>query len=71
MGKLVSDRTPTTQEVRIAVMGLGSVWALTSEEFDRWLARYRQSVIHEVEDHLVRRVGYASDVVDELREKND
>lgn len=32
----MTEKTPTTQEVRIAVMGLGSVWALTPEEFDRW-----------------------------------
>lgn len=58
---------PSTEEVRAAASrGIGGDW------FDRWLARYRESVIDEVEDHLVRRDQFTErtlDVIDELREK--
>lgn len=42
------------------------------EQFDQWLAEYRESVIDEVEDHLVRRDQFTERtliVIDELRGK--
>lgn len=42
------------------------------EQFDEWLADYRESVIDEVEDHLVRRDQFTErtlTVIDELRGK--
>lgn len=78
MGELVSDYTPETGAIREAYL----MWCADMDiefdgskcgaEFDRWLARYRESVIDEVEDHLVRRDQFTErtlDVIDELREK--
>ncbi len=47
--------------------------ARTREDFDAWLESHRQSVIDEVEDHLVKRDQFTErtlSVIDELRRTN-
>lgn len=68
---------PTTDQIRAAWVQkrwdhLKMLRGESIEEFNGWLARYRESVIDEVEDHLVRRDQFTErtlDVIDELREK--
>lgn len=80
MGYLVSDYTPETGAIREAYL----MWCADMDidfnadkclaEFCRWLARYRESVIDEVEDHLVRRDQFTEqtlDVIDELRDDTE
>ncbi len=74
----MTEYTPITAEVRGAYRawsdGQGDSYAAkptwSGEEFDRWLAQYRESVIDEVEDHLVLRDQFTErtlTVIDELR----
>lgn len=73
MGELVSDPANlTTETIRERFADAYGNYQNGLEDFDRWLARYRESVIDEVEDHLVRRDQFTErtlDVIDELREK--
>lgn len=75
----MNEYIPTTEEaIEIWAMPIpkesSPYYEEAVEQFYRWQAKYRESVINEVEDHLVRRDQFTErtlTVIDELREKNE
>lgn len=74
----VAASIPTTDQVRekyafqVLTTSDSSTREANRAEFNRWLSEYRESVIDEVEDHLVRRDQFTErtlTVIDELRGK--